>query len=704
MAKVTIGSIIDHYQILEQIGQGGMGVVYKALNVNLEKFVAIKTIALGLTSEDIFTSRFRTEARALARLENPHIVHIYDMRADDNQWFIVMEYVEGITLAEKIKRDRIIPWPEALAIFQQMLTAIGHAHRLGVIHRDIKPNNIMITGEGIVKITDFGLAKDRYTRSLTQPVSTGGTLYYMSPEQVKGLLFTDHRSDIYSLGLTLYEMLAGKIPFRKGDTDFTIREAIVKRQFPPPSYFNPQLSDSLDALVMKLIAKDPNDRYQDIDEIKQTLAQLLQPAGQSQSLAKPAGSKAVRDNYDSIFSDELAAILPSQFNDRRRSGRLLAGHWSKYRKSLFLVMACLLAFIIGRYNYPKIIPLFSRVSAEKKYISSLNIISEPGGARVFINGKEAGRSPLLLDSIANNYIFISLQKDKYFQIDTLLNLSGLGGTTFTVALPPTIQLAGSVDSVDLHRLTDKQPVSFNESHQQNISIAEQELKITDPASSSSGVLEITSTPAGAEIWLDNIQIQEARTPWILRSCPPGKHQLTIKKPGYADYTAEASVQADLRNVFDAELIIRSGLLSIQVFPWGSIFIDDIIKMENTNIKYRENLPVGQHQLRIVHPLLGKLEKTIQIEADRSEEVLINFNTIINIRVTAFDPQGKPVWAEIIVDDKNTGEMTPKEIGLHIGYHTIAAQKDGYILVNGEKEIMVENSLEEPLKFILRKIM
>ncbi len=703
MAKVTIGSIIDHYQILEQIGKGGMGVVYKALNVNLEKFVAIKTIALGLTTEDIFTSRFRTEARALARLENPHIVHIYDMRADDNQWFIVMEYVEGITLAEKIRRDRIIPCPEALSIFRQMLTAIGHAHRLGVIHRDIKPNNIMITTEGVVKITDFGLAKDRYTRSLTQPVSTGGTLYYMSPEQVKGLLFTDHRSDIYSLGLTLYEMLAGKIPFRKGDTDFTIREAIVKRQFPPPSFFNPQLSDSLDALVMKLIAKDPNDRYQDIEEIKQTLDQFTQPASQSKSITKPTEAKTIPSNSDSIYTDDLAAILPSQFNNQARTNRLLDG-LSKYRTSLLLITICLISVIIGIYNYPKIISLFSLVSAENKYMISLNIVSEPAAASVFINGKEVGRSPVLLDSISNNHIFISLQKNDYCQFDTLLNLDELKTNTFKASLLPITRPGVNMDNVEVTRSIDKQTVAIRESHQQRLSGAKPEIKSHDPLPESSGLLEITSTPAGAEIWIDNVQIQGAHTPWILNSCPVGKHQLTIKKPGYADLTAETKVESNMRQSFNAELIIRFGSLNVQVSPWGSIFIDNILKMENTNIKYRENIPVGLHQVRVVHPVLGKLEKIIQIEADRSEEVLINFNTIVNIRVTAFDPQGKPVWAEIIVDDKNTGELTPKEIGLHIGYHTVAAQKDGYILVNGEKEIMIENSLEEPLKFILRKIM
>jgi hypothetical protein len=164
----------------------------------------------------------------------------------------------------------------------------------------------------------------------------------------------------------------------------------------------------------------------------------------------------------------------------------------------------------------------------------------------------------------------------------------------------------------------------------------------------------------------------------------------------------AAIRIDSMQTYAAS--IPSALLSVQVSPWGSIFIDDTLKKENTNTRYRVTLPAGRHLLRVVHPVLGKLEKTIQLEANRMEEVLIDFNTIVNIRVIAFDSQGKPVWAEIIIDDKNTGELTPKEIGLHIGYHTIAAQKDGYILVNGEKEIMIENSLQEPLKFILRKIM
>jgi serine/threonine protein kinase len=748
MAKVTIGSIIDHYQILEQIGKGGMGVVYKALNVNLEKFVAIKTIALGLAGENMFTSRFRTEARALAKLENPHIVRIYDMRADDNQWFIVMEYVEGITLAEKIRREKVIPWPRALSIFEQMLTAIGHAHRLGVIHRDIKPNNIMITPQGMVKITDFGLAKDRFTRSHTQPVSTGGTLYYMSPEQVKGLLFTDHRSDIYSLGLTLYEMLAGKIPFRKNDTDYTIREAIVKRQFPPPSHFNPKLSESLDALVMKMIAKEPADRYQDIDEIKQTVTRITRPAKQTKTETLPSEDKTVLNLSGSFFNSETAGVLPSQLNSRLGQNHIRY-IITKYRKPFYLVTLCLLLAVIGRLMYPKIFSPSSPPSAAIQFKTSLNIITEPTSVTVYANSRPIGQSPVFLDSLRMDKIFISLQKDEFFPVDTLLTLKAGDSNTLRINLVPVARLAIRVHPADVSLLVDNRLVSTAEARNMRLRAGKHKIKIQhstyesildsttifpgqnpeliyrlvpvkkqtrlgnrhekmtyvqSPTLIPSGSLEIQSTPDGSEIWIDSVQIDQARTPWVNSFYPAGQYQLTLQKSGFRDFVTRITVQTDTRNVYKAELIGYTGLLSVQVFPWGSIFIDDNLKKENTNIRYQEYLAVGQHQIRVVHPLLGTLEKSVRIEADHNEEITIDFNMIVNIRVTAFDSQGKPVWAEIIVDNKNTGEMTPKEIALHIGYHTIAAQKEGYILVNGEKEIMIENSLNEPLKFILKKIM
>ena len=191
MESSYIGNVIDHYRIIEQLGIGGMGVVFKAINININKIVALKMIAPGLALNENFVQRFKTEAKALAKLDDFNIVGITDLRRDKDQWFIVMEYVDGINLYDKIKKEGPYKCKESIPILKQMLTAIGHAHKAGIIHRDIKPNNIMVTKEGVVKITDFGLAKDQNKSTSTVSITSGGTLYYMSPEHVKGFSFTD---------------------------------------------------------------------------------------------------------------------------------------------------------------------------------------------------------------------------------------------------------------------------------------------------------------------------------------------------------------------------------------------------------------------------------------------------------------------------------------------------------------------------------
>jgi len=227
MNSSFIGKVIDNYRVLESLGVGGMGVVFKAVNIKLEKLVALKMIAPGLAMNENFIKRFQTEAKALAKLADPNIVQIYDLRTHEDQWLIVMEFIDGLNLGDIIKRDGAFPTNKAISILKQMLSAIGHAHKAGIIHRDIKPNNVMITEAGAVKITDFGLAKSEGIRTNSITISGGGTLFYMSPEHVKSISLTDGRSDIYSIGMTFYEMVAGRVPFHSMDTDFEIRETLA---------------------------------------------------------------------------------------------------------------------------------------------------------------------------------------------------------------------------------------------------------------------------------------------------------------------------------------------------------------------------------------------------------------------------------------------------------------------------------------------
>jgi predicted Ser/Thr protein kinase len=269
-----IGKTIDSYTILEVLGRGGMGVVYKALDNTLDRDVAIKMMDALIASDPNFLKRFQSEAKALAKLQNPNIVGIFALRQTEFGVCIVMEFVKGKTLGDLLKQSILIPIPRATNIFKQVLTALDHAHKGGVIHRDIKPGNIMLAEGDVVKVTDFGLAKIQKGNASTMTMGTAGTLYYMSPEQIRGLSNVDHRGDIYSAGMALYETLAGHVPFKPDDSDFVVAQLIVDGKFPPLDKANGTVPKELVKIVMKSIDKDPTKRYQSCAEMVRALEQF----------------------------------------------------------------------------------------------------------------------------------------------------------------------------------------------------------------------------------------------------------------------------------------------------------------------------------------------------------------------------------------------------------------------------------------------
>ena len=269
-----IGQTIDNYKILEVIGRGGMGVVFKAMDMSLEKIVALKMIDPFLARDENFLQRFRTEAKALAKLENQNIVRVHALRETNLGLFMVMEYVQAKTISEWLKEKGKFTVAETIAIGAQIINAIRHAHKVGVIHRDIKPNNVLLCEDGIVKVMDFGLAKvilDLDSQN-TATHAAAGTLYYMSPEQVKGLRNVDKRSDIYSIGMTLYEMLAGRTPFEKGESEFITQKQIVDGKIPSPVKYNSSIPKDLVSIIMKAIDKDPEKRFQATEEMSNALS------------------------------------------------------------------------------------------------------------------------------------------------------------------------------------------------------------------------------------------------------------------------------------------------------------------------------------------------------------------------------------------------------------------------------------------------
>lgn len=261
----------DRYEILEKIGTGGMSDVYKAKCHKLNRYVAIKVLKQEFSENANFVSKFRIEAQAAAGLMHPNIVNVYDVGEENGIYYIVMELVEGITLKKYIEKKARLSYKEAVSIAIQVSMGIEAAHNNHIIHRDIKPQNIIISKDGKVKVTDFGIAKAATSNTITSNVM--GSVHYTSPEQARGG-YSDEKSDIYSLGITMFEMLTGRVPFN-GETTVAIAIKHIQEEMPSPKEFVPEIPSSVASIVLKCCQKSPDRRYQNMAELIADLKQSL---------------------------------------------------------------------------------------------------------------------------------------------------------------------------------------------------------------------------------------------------------------------------------------------------------------------------------------------------------------------------------------------------------------------------------------------
>jgi len=266
-----IGKTISHYKILEKLGEGGMGVVYKAEDTKLKRMVALKFLPTSAAQDPVEKTRFIREAQAAAALDHPNIAAVHEIRESDEESFIVMAFVEGVTLKEKIQ-SRLLSVDESIDIAIQIAQGLKEAHDKGIVHRDIKSSNIMITPSGQVKITDFGLAKFRNEKSFTKPGAQMGTASYMSPEQIQAKSI-DHQCDIFSFGVVLYEMLTGDLPF-KGENDQAVMFSILYDTPPSITERRPEVPFELEQIVEKALNNDKKERYQRSDEFLEELLEF----------------------------------------------------------------------------------------------------------------------------------------------------------------------------------------------------------------------------------------------------------------------------------------------------------------------------------------------------------------------------------------------------------------------------------------------
>src|SRR5215469_2761679 len=286
----------DRYEMQEPIGRGGMATIYRAVDLRMGRVVAAKILREVYSTDPKFVTRFQREARAASALQHPNIIQVFDYGQSGENYYIVMEFVEGTDLRRYLKRQGVLSNERAIEIAHDVALGLGAAHKLGIVHRDVKPQNIMLNDHGLVKLTDFGIAsmyKDADAERLTTTGMTLGTVQYYAPEQAQGEIVTP-AADVYALGIVMYEMLTGRTPF-DGDTPVTVAMRHIQDLPEPPSTYNPRVSQGLERIVLRCLEKDPRDRYRDGDALAYALENLGRQQGQRTSgPATPGRSQAAR--------------------------------------------------------------------------------------------------------------------------------------------------------------------------------------------------------------------------------------------------------------------------------------------------------------------------------------------------------------------------------------------------------------------------
>lgn len=394
------------YEIIDRVGGGGMAIVYKGHDLLLDRTVAIKVLRSQFGTDEDFIRRFRREAQAAAKLAHPNVVNIYDVGQEEETYYIVMEYVEGETLKDLIKREAPLTASHAVAIAIQIAEALDNAHQHQIIHRDIKPHNILLGKNGVVKVTDFGIARAVTSATITQTGSVLGSVHYFSPEQAKGTL-TGEKSDIYSLGVVLYEMVTAELPF-SGESPISVALKHLQDEFKDPKLINAALPQSVENVILRALSKDPEQRYRSAREMVLDLETCLSPA----RLNEPKFQPTIGD-----IGENPTIIIPAiregdkiRFRTRRNKEEQSEEIWedesqSKMRWIRPVVWLVVLALIIG-IGFYFVKQIQSMLAVPEVVVPQLeNLPIEQAQYKLDELGLKAELKPAYHDTVEKDYVF-----------------------------------------------------------------------------------------------------------------------------------------------------------------------------------------------------------------------------------------------------------------------------------------------------------
>ena len=463
---ITRGQKInDRYQIIRSIGEGGMANVYLAHDTILDRDVAVKILRGDLADDEKFVRRFQREAIAASSLSHPNIVEMYDVGEDNGKYYIVMEYVEGKTLKSLIKKRGALTLPEVIDIMQQLTSAISCAHDSNIIHRDIKPQNVLIKEDGIVKITDFGIAMALNSNELTQTNSVMGSVHYLPPEQANGKGAT-LKSDIYSLGIVMFELLTGKLPFR-GENAVEIAIKQMKNQIPSVCSLNENIPQSVENIILKACAKNPKNRYGTVkemyadietclDEERQNEKRYVYPYSETEEIEDTKEVKTIKQ----VEKEEPTELDEIEENEEKNSNKLLI--------TLGIIIA---AIILGIVVMLIVMVKKSKVKEiEVPDVSNLNVAQAE--ARLKDSGFTINEEQEEHDTIEEGYVIKTnpqsgVKRKKGTPI-TLVVSTGVGGVTLENYVGSNFyEIKGKLEAFGLVVNQEMKDVEKNEEAKEN---------------------------------------------------------------------------------------------------------------------------------------------------------------------------------------------------------------------------------------------
>jgi len=677
-----IEATVDHvgrYKIIGEVGKGAMGVVYKATDPTIGRTVALKTMRVdvhGIESEEML-QRFRNEAKAAGVMKHSNIVTIHDAGEQDGMFYIAMECIEGVTLHRQLADKRVIPVENVVEYSRQVCAGLDYAHSHGVVHRDVKPANIMIEPSGAVKIMDFGIAKSGGT-GMTTAGQVLGTPNYMSPEQVKGRPL-DGRSDLFSFGVILYEMVTGEKPFT-GQNVTTIVYKIVHENPIPPRDLDVTIHPGLSWIITKALAKSPDDRFQSGSELVEALQnyKAYGPSGEPTTGVATRSTSSADTGQSAAMAPvakaakKKAAGAPSKLPPQLQKGLTTLAMRPMYAFAGFLALGLLVASL--GYTYYR-----HRVAA-----------SEDSPAQQTTAAAQQTSSPPPVESLPSQ---------------TTGSQPASGGTG---------QASGANTTAEPVSKPPEKPVSSAKQRSRPVRVTSSPMTSGRNAAPGSGEMRLTSYPSGAQVQIDGWTEPTWITPFSSPSMSAGKHSVVFSKGGYITQTQTAEVAAGQTTTLHATLPVSVSTLSVTSDPAGAAILVD---GKETGRLTPAKIAVEKGGHKIVVRKTGFADASVstditegetfefapKLQPGSSESAIGKLKSFFGGIPTGkgeLDVRSDPKGADIIVNGRPFEKKAPAKIILDPGTYSIALKLEGYKPV--QRTMIIEQGKKVPLEQKLEK--